>query len=84
MGTRQRRAAAPRSLKEDPVKLDELPPTISVTDAAKLLGIGRNQAYRAAATGELPAVRLGGRILILTAPLRRMLRAEAAVGTTSR
>jgi excisionase family DNA binding protein len=58
------------------MKLEELPATISVPETARLLGIGRNQAYQAAARGELPAVRLGGRILILTAPLRRMLGAE--------
>lgn len=58
------------------MKLDELPATISVPDAARLLGIGRNQAYQAAARGELPALRLGGRILVLTSPLRRMLGAE--------
>lgn len=56
--------------------LSELPPTISIPQAAELLGIGRNQAYQAAARGELPTVRLGGRILVLTAPLRRMLRAD--------
>lgn len=58
------------------MKLDELPPTISVPRTAELLGIGRNQAYQAAARGDLPTVRLGGRILVLTAPLRRMLGAE--------
>jgi len=56
--------------------LDGLPPTISVVQAAALLGIGRNAAYRAAALGELPSVRLGGRVLILTAPLMRLLRVD--------
>lgn len=56
--------------------VDGLPPTITVVQAAALLGIGRNAACRAAATGELPVVRLGGRILVLTAPLRRLLGVE--------
>jgi len=55
-----------------------LPPTLTVAQAAKLLGIGVNQAYRAVAAGDLPAMRLGGRILVLTAPLQRMLGLEAA------
>lgn len=54
---------------------------MSVPEAAKLLGIGRNQAYAAASRGELPAVRLGGRILILTAPLRQMLRLDESATT---
>lgn len=60
--------------------VDGLPPTITVVQAAALLGIGRNAAYRAAATGQLPVVRLGGRILVLTAPLRRLLGVELAAG----
>lgn len=60
--------------------VDGLPPTITVVQAAALLGIGRNAAYRAAATGQLPVVRLGGRILVLTAPLRRLLGVEVAEG----
>lgn len=51
----------------------DLPATISITEAAALLGIGRNQAYQAAARGELPVLRLGRRLLVPTAPLRRML-----------
>ena len=44
--------------------------TMSVTDAAKLLGISRAMAYECARTGELPTVRLGGRILV---PRHRLL-----------
>ena len=50
--------------------------TYTVDEAAARLGIGRNAAYRAAALGELPSVRLGGRVLILTAPLMRLLRVD--------
>jgi len=45
--------------------------TLSVEQAAKLLGIGRNSAYQAAKRGEIPAVRVGRRLLI---PHRRLLR----------
>lgn len=46
------------------------PAAVSVTEAARLLGISRRSAYRAAASGDLPAVRIGGRIVI---PRRRLL-----------
>jgi excisionase family DNA binding protein len=39
--------------------------TLTVTEAAKLLGISRAMAYECVRTGDLPAIRLGGRILIL-------------------
>jgi len=38
--------------------------TLTVKEAAKLLGIGRNLAYEMARRGELPALRFGRRILI--------------------
>ena len=64
--------------------MSDEPATITITEAAALLGIGRNQAYQAAARGELPVLRLGRRLLVPTAPLRRMLgvvAVEAGVGT---
>jgi excisionase family DNA binding protein len=51
----------------------ELPPTISVEHAAKLLGVSRSAAYRAVAAGGLPNLRLGRRIYIPTARLLAML-----------
>lgn len=47
--------------------------TLTVEEAAALLGIGRNSAYQAVARGELPAVRLGRRLLIPRAALERRL-----------
>ncbi len=38
--------------------------TLSVAEAAVLLGIGRGTAYECVRTGELPSIRLGGRIVI--------------------
>lgn len=48
--------------------------TISVTEAARRLGIGRDLAYQAAGRGELPTVRIGRRILVPVAALEAMLR----------
>ncbi|MEP0322875.1 helix-turn-helix domain-containing protein [Bauldia litoralis] len=53
-------------------------PTISVDEAARVLGLGRNSAYEAVRRGEIATKRIGGRIFVLTAPLRRMLDGEAA------
>ena len=38
--------------------------TITIEEAAVVLGIGRNQAYNAAASGDLPTLRFGRRILV--------------------
>lgn len=38
--------------------------TMKVEEAAQLLGIGRNQAYEAVRRGEIPSLRIGGRILV--------------------
>jgi hypothetical protein len=53
-------------------------PTISVDDAAKVLGIGRNAAYMATRTGQIETMEVGKRKLVLTAPLRRKLGLEVA------
>jgi excisionase family DNA binding protein len=47
--------------------------TATVPEAAKRLGIGRNQAYEAAARGDIPTIRIGKRILVPLAALDRML-----------
>ena len=47
----------------------EEPKTQSVDDAAKALGIGRNQAYEAVRRGDIPAIRIGKRWLVLREPL---------------
>ena len=47
--------------------------TLTVDEAAALLGIGRSTAYDAVNRGELPCVRVGRRLLVLRAPLLRLL-----------
>ena len=42
-------------------------------DAGKRLGVGKNQAYEAAKTGELPTIKIGKRILVPLAAFERML-----------
>ena len=53
--------------------LTELPPTISIERAARLLGVSRSTAYRAAAAGQLPTITFGRRRLVPTARLLEML-----------
>jgi excisionase family DNA binding protein len=54
-------------------RLSDLPPTISIEEAALLLGVSRSAAYRAAKAGQLRTFRMGRRLLVPTAPLLRML-----------
>jgi excisionase family DNA binding protein len=47
--------------------------TCSVPEAATVLGISRESAYRAARAGELPVIRLGRRQVVSVAQLRALL-----------
>ncbi|WP_104177656.1 helix-turn-helix domain-containing protein [Cryobacterium sp. Y50] len=64
----------------NPPTLDELRarPTLTVAEAAQVLGIGRNTAYIAVHTGDLPSLRIGGRVLIPTARLFALLEGDDA------
>ncbi len=46
---------------------------LSVEEAAAFLGIGRNTAYSAVKSGEIPSLRIGGRVLVPRAALERLL-----------
>jgi len=47
--------------------------TLTVEQAAAILGIGRASAYAAAGTGDLPVIRVGRRLLVSVAQLRQLL-----------
>ena len=47
--------------------------TLSVEEAACLLGISRGLAYEMARTGQLPTIRFGRRLLVPRRALERML-----------
>ena len=49
------------------------PVTMTVPEARRRLGIGRNSAYEAAASGQIPTIRIGRRILVPRAAFERML-----------
>ncbi len=52
--------------------------TWTVREAARALGIGKSAAYEAVKTGDLPALRIGGRYVVPKDALDRLL---ASVGT---
>ncbi len=48
-------------------------PTMTIEEARRFLNISRASAYSAAASGDLPTIRIGRRLLVPTAALRRLL-----------
>lgn len=52
---------------------DDWPATMTISEAAEILGISRSAGYRAAGKGEIPTIRIGGRLLVPTAKLRALL-----------
>ena len=57
----------------DSPKLKSEKVTITIIEAAKMLGVGRNQAYEAAHRGDIPVIRIGRRLLVPLAAFRQML-----------
>ena len=49
--------------------------TLTIEEAARALGVGRNAAYDAARRGDLPVIRLGRRLVVPRAALERLLAA---------
>jgi excisionase family DNA binding protein len=52
--------------------------TLTVEEAARELGIGRNTAYLAVRRGEIPTISIGRRLLVPRDALERMLAGEGA------
>lgn len=50
--------------------------TLDMAEAAARLGISLRAGYRAAERGELPVVRIGGRVLVLRAPFEKLISGE--------
>ena len=46
--------------------------TMTVEQAAGMIGLGRNAAYEAVRRGDIPSVRIGGRIFVPVASFRKM------------
>lgn len=52
------------------------PLVMTVPEAGKQLGVGRNQAYQAAKAGQIPTIRIGKRLLVPVAALDKLLSAS--------
>jgi excisionase family DNA binding protein len=52
--------------------------TLTVVQAARVLGISRWAAYDAARRGEIPTIRIGDRVLVSKPALDEMLRGATA------
>lgn len=50
--------------------------TLSVTEAAAMLGLSRNAAYQGCQNGQIPHIKIGKRILISRVQLERLLTGE--------
>ena len=48
-------------------------PTVDVPLAGRVLGIGKNAAYKACKAGDIPSIKVGGQRRVPTAKLREML-----------
>lgn len=68
---------------QSPTPLENLGATCSIPTAAQLLGIGRATAYKAAADGSIPSIRIGRCVRVPSAALKRLLENGAAVANES-
>jgi excisionase family DNA binding protein len=59
--------------KEHQMAKQEIRRTYDIEEAARLLGIGRNQGYEAARRGDIPTIKMGKRLLVPKAALDRLL-----------
>lgn len=68
-----------QSVKTPALTVDDVQgrPTLTVPEAASLLGVGRGVGYAGVKSGEIPSVRIGGRVLVPTAPLLKLLGIDA-------
>jgi excisionase family DNA binding protein len=51
--------------------------TLTIREAAEALGIGLNQAYEAARSGQIPSIRIGKRIIVPRAAFQKKLEGTA-------
>ena len=55
--------------------------TFTISEAAEMLGIAKNTVYRAVRRGEIPIVRIGGRLLVAKTAMIRLLEGNMASGS---
>jgi excisionase family DNA binding protein len=72
-----RKAAATTPIVEAAKRSEKAAATTTVVEAARRLRIGRNHAYEAVHRGEIPAIKIGNRLLVLNTGLDRLLGIES-------
>ncbi len=68
------------ALEPRPNKQDNTPLTLSVSETAKLLGVSRDLVYDLVARRELPALRLGRRIVLPRKAIEELVKGAADDG----
>jgi hypothetical protein len=58
-------------------------PTMPVEEAGGHIGLGRTASYEAARRGDLPTIRIGRRVVVPTAALRRLLQLDEQIDQPS-
>lgn len=53
-------------------------PTMTVDETASVLGVSRSTAYESIRTGDIPSIRLGRRLVVPTAAVRKMLQLDSS------
>lgn len=67
---------------ERPTSWADVPLLLTVPEAGQLIGLGRNASYEAIKRGELPARRIGRRMIVYREDVRRIFdHAQPNVGT---
>jgi len=64
--------------------MEDIKLTLSVEEAAKVLGIGRNLCYEKVKTGEIPAIKIGKRLLVPKKALEKLLAEPQSLNTPSK
>jgi excisionase family DNA binding protein len=62
---------------ESPVRFEPGGLTITVREAARRLGVGKNCAYDAARRGDIPVIRIGRRIVVPLAAFEAMMTVQS-------
>ena len=54
--------------------------TFTISETAAMLGVAKNTVYRAVRRGEIPIIRLGGRLLVARTVMSRLLEGNMVDG----
>lgn len=65
-----------RSAQTNTLTLATAPDVLTVEEAAQLLRLGKNGCYEAIRTKQLPAIKIGKRLLVAKTTIMRMLNPE--------